>query len=59
MKAVTVKQAIKIAQKLGISISCDDGVTFYATNDMETEIYEFDSKQERDERVLRSRGNRK
>ena len=55
MKAVTLKQAIKISQKLDVCISCGDGKTFYATNEQETEIYEFDSKIERNEAILKSR----
>jgi hypothetical protein len=31
-----------------LSISADDGRTFYATNETETEVWEFDSKRERD-----------
>ena len=27
----------------------DDGTTFYATDDEETEVYEFDTRKERDE----------
>ena len=44
---LTAKQAYKLAEKLGICIS-DDGTTFYATNEERTELWEFDSKKERD-----------
>ena len=47
MKAITSKQAHQIAKKIGIEID-DDGITFYATNQEETEIWSFDSKKERD-----------
>lgn len=46
MKAITSKKADQIAKKLGRDIS-DDGITFYATNENEAEIYCFDSKSER------------
>ena len=50
MKAITAKKANQIVNKLGRDIS-GDGITFYATNIKETEIYCFDSKKERDEFV--------
>lgn len=45
-KRITAKQAYKLAEKLGLSI-CDDGRTFYATNEQETELWEFDTARER------------
>lgn len=50
MKAITKKEAQKIANKIGVSISEDDGRTFFATNEAENEVYEFDSKAKRDAR---------
>ena len=44
---ITAKEAHKLAEELGLCIS-DDGRTFYATNKERTEIWEFDSKRERD-----------
>ena len=45
--AITAKQAYKLAEELGISIS-DDGTTFYATNKKRSELWEFETKKERD-----------
>ena len=47
MKAITAKQAEKLLKKLGLT-SVDNGVTFYATSDDESAVWEFDSKKERD-----------
>lgn len=47
MKAITAKQAEKLLKKLGLT-SVDNGVTFYATSDDESAVWEFDSKIERD-----------
>lgn len=44
---ITAKEAYKLANDLGLDI-CEDGLTFYATNEERTEIWEFDSKKERD-----------
>lgn len=47
MKKATCKQAYQIAKKRGVDVR-KDGITFYATNDKETEIYCFETKKERD-----------
>ena len=47
LKPITAKQAEKLTKKLGLCFG-DDGRTFYATNEEETDIWEFDSKKERD-----------
>lgn len=47
MKKITAKQAAKIANRLNLQIE-DDGMTFYATDEEESEIYSFDTKSERD-----------
>lgn len=52
MKKISARQAEKIMKRLGLCFG-DDGKTFYATNEKESEIYEFDSKKERDEFVNR------
>lgn len=52
MKKLTAKEAEKLAKKLGIDVS-NDGITFYATNAQEDEIYTFDSKNERDNFVAK------
>lgn len=52
MKAITAKYAEELLRKLGFDFG-GDGRTFYATNDEETEIWEFDTKRERDEFVNR------
>lgn len=55
MKKITAKEAYRLADKLGQCFYAD-GTTFYATNEDETEIYDFDSKKERDEFVERNNG---
>lgn len=47
LKAINAKQAYKLMDRLGLCYG-QDGVTFYATNEEETEVWEFDSKAERD-----------
>lgn len=47
MKKLTSKEAHKLADRLMVDID-DDGITFYATNDDESEVWSFDSKKERD-----------
>ena len=50
MKAITAKYAEELLRKLGNDYG-GDGRTFYATNEEETEVWEFDNKKERDEFV--------
>lgn len=52
MKSITAKYAEKLLQELGHDYG-NDGRTFYATNEEEDEVWEFDSKKERDEFVNR------
>lgn len=52
IRAITAKQARRIMEKLGLCYG-DDGRTFYATNADESEVWEFDTKKERDEAVKR------
>ena len=47
MKKITEKQAQKIAKRIGINLD-GDGLTFYATDAEEKEIFSFDTKSERD-----------
>lgn len=47
MKKVTAAKAYKIMKKLGLCFG-EDGTTYYATNNEETEVYEFDTRKERD-----------
>ncbi len=47
LKAVNVKEAKKITERLGLC-SGEDGRTYYAWDDEADEIYEFDSKRDRD-----------
>jgi hypothetical protein len=47
MKKISAKYAEKLMNKLGLDYG-NDGITFYATNESETEIYDFDDKKERD-----------
>lgn len=49
VKKLTAKEAVKLLRKLGLCcMGADDGKTFYATNEEETEVWEFDTKKERD-----------
>lgn len=48
IKPITRRQAKAIGEKTGYPITEGDGRTFYATNEEETEVWEFDSKAERD-----------
>lgn len=52
MKPITARYAEKLLQKLGNDYG-NDGRTFYATNEEEDAVWEFDSKKERDEFVNR------
>jgi hypothetical protein len=52
LKKITAKEAEKIMAELGLCFG-DDGRTFYATNEEHTEVWEFDSKKERDAFVNR------
>ena len=47
LKPITRKKAIVISNKIGCPISEDDGRTFYATNETETDVWEFNTRQER------------
>ena len=51
MKVITAKYAYELTEKLGLCVG-DDGRTFYATNEDETEVWEFDTKKERDDFVI-------
>ena len=52
-KAITRKEAEKIAERTGYPLTEGDGRTFYATDEKETGVWEYDSKRERDESVAR------
>lgn len=49
MKKITAKEAYKIMDRLGLDHSGDDGITFYAYDEENDEVYDFYSKQEREE----------
>lgn len=51
IRKVTAKEAKKIMEANGWAFPEDDGVTFFATNEEETNCYDFDSKKERDDFV--------
>ena len=56
LKKINCKQAKELTLKLGCCwFGETDGKTFYATNEYEDEIYEYDSKRERDDAVERSK----
>lgn len=52
VKKISARYAEKLQEKLGLCYG-NDGVTFYATDEEETAVYDFDSKKERDEWVER------
>lgn len=56
-RAITSKEAVKIMKRLNLCYG-QDGVTFYATNQEESEVWEFDTKKERDEWVLKCNNSR-
>ena len=47
LKPITRKKAIAISRKTGCPISEEDGRTFYATNETETDVWEYKTRQER------------
>ena len=51
-KKVTARQGERICRKLGLDYGMD-GRTFYATDENETRIFEFDTKKERDKFIER------
>lgn len=53
LKAITAKEAKRINDKNGMGMPYGDGRTFYATDENETEVWEFDSNVERDEAISR------
>ena len=53
MKAITAKEAYRLMDELGLCYG-DDGRTYYATNEEHSEVWEFDSKKERDEFVKKA-----
>ena len=54
-KAITSKKAQEITNKTGMALcGADDGRTFYATNEEESEVWLFDTKKERDAFVDRN-----
>jgi len=50
LKKINAKEAKRLTEKLGLCWG-DGSRTFYATNEEETEVWEFDSKAERDAAV--------
>lgn len=54
LKAITRKQAIEIGNRTGYPVTEGDGRTFYATNESESGVWEFDSKKDRDKAIERS-----
>ena len=47
MKKVSAREAYRILKRIGLSAD-NDGVTFFAYDEKNDEIYSFDSKTERD-----------
>lgn len=55
IKAINAKKAQEITDKTGMALcGAEDGRTFYATNEEETEVWLFDTKKERDAFVARN-----
>lgn len=55
IKAINAKKAQEITDKTGMALcGAEDGRTFYATNEEETEVWLFDTKKERDSFVARN-----
>jgi hypothetical protein len=53
MKKVSAKEAYKILKRVGLDAS-GDGITFFAYDEKNDEIYSFDTKRERDEFIERA-----
>lgn len=53
VKKISAKEAKAITLKLGLCFG-DGQVTFYATDENESEVWEFDTKQERDAFLVRN-----
>ena len=51
IKKISAREAKKILKDR----AADDGVTFYAIDTRNNEIYEFDTKRERDEFIMKRR----
>lgn len=52
LKKITYKEAKKLAEKLGLCFGGEsDGRTFYATDEDETELWEYDTKEQRDREI--------
>ena len=51
LKAISARKAKEITFKLGLCWTGDGVKTFYATNEEESEIWEFDTKVERDRAI--------
>ena len=51
IKAITRKEAEQILRKNGLAMTEGDGRTFFATDENESEVWEFDSKAKRDKAV--------
>lgn len=54
VKAITATQAKTIGEKIGFPITEGNGRTFYATTEYESDLFEFDTKRERDAWVERN-----
>lgn len=52
MKKISAKDAYKIMARLGLD-SGDDGTTFFAYDEVHDEVFQFDTKKERDQFVRR------
>lgn len=51
LKAITRREAERILRESGLAVTDGDGRTYFATNEAETEVWEFDSKAKRDKAV--------
>ena len=54
IKAITAAQAKRIGKATGFPITEENGRTFYATTIDESDLFEFDTKVERDAFVARN-----
>ena len=57
MKKISAKEAYRILKRVGLSAD-NDGVTFFAYDEKNDEIYSFDNKAERDAFVDRANTRR-
>ena len=55
VRAITAKDARKFGESIGFPVTEDNGITFYAADYEAGELWEFNSKRDRDKFVTRQK----